>query len=105
MGLRIVAAVLLVVAIALAWPAIRHVREQPPPPPPTVRLALAAPPGAELGSGDDALDAAISPDERSVVFVATTDGIPRLWRRALDTDRAESLNGTEGAQQIGRAHV
>jgi eukaryotic-like serine/threonine-protein kinase len=98
MTLRIVAASLLVIALLLAWPAVRHLREQPPSPPPLVRLALAAPPDAELGSGDDALDAAISPDGRSIVFVATTDGTPRLWRRALDGDRAEPLAGTDGAQ-------
>src|SRR5215510_3806161 len=98
MVLRIVAALLLVVAIGLAWPAVRHLRERPPSPTPPVRLSLAAPPGSELGSGDEALDAAISPDDRSMVFVATTDGTPRLWRRAVDADRAESLSGTDGAQ-------
>jgi eukaryotic-like serine/threonine-protein kinase len=43
------------------------------------------------------LDAAIAPDERAIVFVATTDGTPRLWRRLLDGDRAEPLAGTDGA--------
>jgi serine/threonine-protein kinase len=98
MTLRVIAAALLVIAIALAWPAVRHLREQPPAPAPLVRLALAAPADAELGSGDDPLDAAISPDGRSIVFVATTDGTPRLWRRTLEGDRAEPLAGTDGAQ-------
>jgi len=95
--LRIAATALLIVAIALAWPAVRHLRERPPAPPPSVRLSFAPPPGAELGSGDEALDAAISPDERAIVFVATTDGTPRLWRRLIDSDRAEPLAGTDGA--------
>ena len=95
---RVIALAALIIAIALAWPAVRHLREQPPLPPPLVRLALAAPPDAELGSGDDPLDASISPDGRTIAFVATTDGTPRLWRRALDADRAEPLAGTDGAQ-------
>jgi hypothetical protein len=32
------------------------------------------------------------------VFVATSDGTARLWRRALDEARAEPIAGTEGAQ-------
>jgi eukaryotic-like serine/threonine-protein kinase len=96
--IRSIAVALFVIAIALAWPAIRHLRERPPAPPPSVRLSLAPPPGAELGSGDEALDAAISPDERAIVFVATTDGTPRLWRRLIDGERAEPLAGTDGAQ-------
>jgi eukaryotic-like serine/threonine-protein kinase len=95
---RIVVAALVIVVMALAWPAVRHWRERPLAPPPSVRLSFAAPTGAELGSVDDALDAAIAPDERTIVFVATTDGTPRLWRRLVDSDRAEPLAGTDGAQ-------
>jgi dipeptidyl aminopeptidase/acylaminoacyl peptidase len=86
------------VVLALSVPAVRHLREQPPPPPPTLHLSFAPPAGAELGSGDDGLDAAISPDERSIVFVATAGGTSRLWRYTLATGRAEPLTGTEGAQ-------
>lgn len=95
---RIVGAAIVIVVIALAWPAVRHLRERPPAPPPSVRLSFAPPPGTELGSGDEALDAAIAPDERAIVFAATTDGMPRLWRRLVDGDRAEPLAGTDGAQ-------
>jgi Tol biopolymer transport system component len=84
--------------LGLAIPAVRHLREMPPPPPPTLELTLGAPPGTELGSGDEPLDAAISPDERRVVFVATGAGVTMLWRRALDSGQAEALPGTEGAQ-------
>jgi len=93
--------ILIALAVALAGlaiPAVRHFREVPPPPPPTLALTLAPPPAAELGSGDDALDAAISPDERSIVFVATRAGTTMLWRRSLDSDNATPLTGTEGAQ-------
>ena len=91
-------AVVAVAAIALAFPALRHLREAPPPPSPAIRAAFLAPPGTELGSGDDVLDAAISPDQRQIVFVATTGGTAALWRRALDSDRAERIAGTEGAR-------
>jgi Tol biopolymer transport system component len=78
--------------------AIRHLQEIPPPVPASIRLSLSAPPGAELGSGEDTLDAAISPDERQIVFVATSSGTSQLWRRAIDSERAESIPGTDGAQ-------
>ena len=94
-------------ALALLVPAVSHLREQPPPPPPAVRLFLSAPPGTELGAGDAALDAAISADQRQIVFVATHDGstnraaagTTQLWRRRLDAERADPIAGTEGAEQ------
>ena len=89
---------LALIALGLAIPAVRHFRETPPPPPPPVRLTLGAPSGTELGSGDEPLDAALSPDERHIVFVATRDGQSLLWRRRLDDERAEALRGTDGAQ-------
>ena len=93
-GIALVCATALALAVV---PLVRHYRETPPPPPPSVRLSLTAPPGAELGAGDDVLDAAISPDGREMVFVATVNGVVQLWRRAFDTESAEALNGTEGA--------
>jgi len=92
-GLAIVA----LAAIALAFPAFRHLREVPPSNP-AIRAAFSAPPGSLLGFGDDTLDAAISPDGRQVVFVATTNGTAALWRRALDSERAERIPGTDRAQ-------
>jgi Tol biopolymer transport system component len=84
--------------VGLSIPVVRHLREVAPPPPPPLTLTLGAPAGAELGSGDEPLDAAISPDERHIAFVATRAGTTTLWRRTLDSDRAEPLAGTEGAQ-------
>jgi Tol biopolymer transport system component len=84
--------------IGLAFPAVRHLREVSPPPPPSLKLTLGAPPGTELGSGDEPLDAAISPDERQIVFVATREGMTMLWRRSLASDRADPIAGTERAQ-------
>jgi Tol biopolymer transport system component len=77
---------------------VRHLREQPPPPPPVVRLAFPAPPGTELGAADEPLDAAISPDQRQVAFVATANGVTRLWRRALESVEAEAVPHSEGAR-------
>ena len=88
-------AIALVAVIAiLGLPALRHLREAPPPVQLPLRFSLAAPAGAELGAGDDILDAAISPDERQIVFVATTDGTARLWLRELRSDRCGAVTGT-----------
>ncbi len=42
---------------------------------------------------------AISPDGRSLAFVADHDGQPALWVRPLDTANAHALPGTEGARR------
>ena len=99
MLLRLAAVVLAVAVALLAWPAVQHLREVPPPSPLPIRLTLGAPAGTELGSGDEPLDAAISPDERQIVFVATSAGTTALWHRGLESDQAKVLGGTEGAQQ------
>jgi len=61
-------------------------------------FALPAPDGGELGSGDEVLDAALSPGGESIAFVATADGATSLWRRRLADDRAGAIPGTEGAR-------
>ena len=97
-GWRIATAALLVVAALLAWPLIQRYREPPPPPPPTVRASFDAPPGTELGTGDDGFDAAVSPAGDEIVFVATANGRTQLWRRRVDSERAAPLAGTDGAR-------
>lgn len=89
--------VLLGVVALVAWPAVRRLLDDPPAPPPALRLTFPGPAGAALGAGADALDAAISPDERAVAFVATSNGEPALWQRRLDSDTATALAGTGGA--------
>jgi Tol biopolymer transport system component len=91
-------AIALAAVAILAVPAARHFRERPPEPSPLIRLSLSAPSGTELGFGDDVLDAAISPDERQIVFVATKGGLTQLWRRGLNEERAAPIAGTEGAR-------
>ena len=88
----------IVLLVAASVPVVRYLRRPPPPPPPPVRLAFDAPPGTELGAGDEPLDAAISPDGRQIAFVATTRGIARLWVRRLDAQSATPIAGTDGAQ-------
>ena len=45
----------------------------------------------------DPVSLAISPDGQKIVFVATSDGRPRLWVRSLDSVPARPLAGTDYA--------
>lgn len=91
------AAACAVVAALLAWRLAVELRRPPAPLPPAVRLVLSPPEGAVLGAADLVLDAVMSPTNDEVVFVATLDGVSRLWRRELSTDRATPLAATESA--------
>jgi eukaryotic-like serine/threonine-protein kinase len=86
------------VVALLAWPLVQRWREPPPAPPPVVRVPFIAPPGTELGVGDDVLDAAISPAGDVIAFVATEKGRSQLWQRRVDGETASALAGTEGAR-------
>ena len=88
---RLVAAALFVALVALAIPSIMRLRETPPADAPEMRVDLIMPANAAPTSF------AISPDGRRLVFVASTDGPPRLWLRPLDGVTAQPLAGTEGA--------
>jgi serine/threonine protein kinase/Tol biopolymer transport system component len=57
-----------------------------------IRLDIATPPTADPGS------LAISPDGRKIVFVATSDGVSKLWLRSLESSNAAPLAGTDGAE-------
>ena len=94
---RATAIVCAVVAAVLAWRLVAIWRQPPPPPPPSVHLHFQPPPGAILGAGEDTLDAVVSPAGDEVVFVATTAGSARLWRRPLAAATATPIPGTEGA--------
>ena len=72
---------------ALAVPALRHLRQTPSP---EMRVEITTP------ATDAPLDFALSPDGRSLVFVASGDGPSRLWLRPLDQTEARPLAGTEG---------
>ena len=78
-----------VVVVALAIPALRHLRETPPP---ETRVEIVTP------ATDDPVSFALSPDGRQIAFVASGDGASRLWLRSLATTTAQPLMGTEGAR-------
>jgi len=87
------AAVPVVFAVALAALAFVHFREQPPPPPEPARFQIPLPDKATPAAFPNPT---ISPDGRRVVFPAVTEGVARLWVRALDQLDPRPLTGTEG---------
>ena len=52
-----------IAAVALAIPAVRHLRETPPPAPPETRVEIVTP------ATDQPTSFALSPDGRQIVFV------------------------------------
>jgi Tol biopolymer transport system component len=81
-------AVAALVLLALAVPAVQHLREIPPP---ETRVDIVTPATAEPTSF------ALSPDGRQIVFVASGQSGAQLWLRSLATATAQPLAGTEGA--------
>jgi Tol biopolymer transport system component len=81
-------AVAAALAVALAIPTVRHLRETPSP---ETRTEIVTPATA------DPTSFALSPDGRQIVFVASDDGTPRLWLRSLAATTARPLPNTEGA--------
>jgi Tol biopolymer transport system component len=82
-------------AIAVAAVALTAVWRRPPAPSPApeMRLELSTPPTT------DPVSVAISPDGRRIVFVASDNGVPRLWMRALNATEAQPLQNTAHASQ------
>jgi Tol biopolymer transport system component len=64
---------------------------RPPAPAAEMRVDIATPPTT------DTVSMAISPDGQKVVFVAISEGRSRLWLRALSSDAARPLEGTDRA--------
>ena len=77
-------------AVALAALATVHFREKAPEPP-EMRVDITTPPTSASS------EFALSPDGKSIVFVASGDGPRRLWLRRLDQTTAQPLPGTEDA--------
>jgi serine/threonine protein kinase len=59
--------------------------------PPEMRVEITTPPTT------DVVSIALSPDGEKLVFVASSDGRPRLWLRSMSTGSARPLAGTDGA--------
>src|SRR5262245_15372026 len=83
-------AALAVVTFVAGWAMLRDARRIPPMH--EMRVDVATPPTR------DPVSLAISPDGRSIVFAATTEGRSRLWLRSLDATAARQLTGTEDAR-------
>jgi len=84
------AAIVAVVSLLVPWRQ-PQIQERP------LQFKIDPPPRTEflLGAGGGN---AISPDGRTLVFVAASAGNPKLWVRPLDSTVARELPGTEGAQ-------
>jgi Tol biopolymer transport system component len=88
--LSALALITLIAAVSVLW--VFRSAFYSAPPAPEMRLDINTPPTNVPGS------LAISPDGRTIAFVATAEGQSRLWLRVLDTATARPLPGTEGAQ-------
>jgi serine/threonine protein kinase len=86
-----VAAAVAVVSVGLGLVAFRHVTEEPP----RVLKSSVLPPERATFKADSL--PALSPDGRTLAFVATVDGNDELWVRELDSLNARALPGTDGA--------
>jgi hypothetical protein len=75
-------------AVALAIPALKHLREATPT---EIRTEIHV--SGQVGA---AVGMALSPDGKQIVFVETTAGVSRLMLRALAASSAQPLPGTEG---------
>jgi len=62
-----------------------------------IHFQVNPPQGAEFPSGVGGGGSAISPDGRTLAFVAVSGGVPKLWVKPLDSVNARELAGTEGA--------
>jgi Tol biopolymer transport system component len=92
-GMTALAGAAVIAAIALAIPAVRHLREAPPTSPLETRVDIVTP------ATTHPTDFALSPDGQQIVFSASGDGASRLWLRSLATTTARPLAGTEGARR------
>jgi len=82
----IVAAVLLISTLVVAWVAF-----QPVAPPPIQKLSMLPPREARIST------LALSPDGQHLAFRATSAGKTMLWIRAMDSATASPLPGTDDA--------
>jgi eukaryotic-like serine/threonine-protein kinase len=89
----IIAAASVIATIVGFWSA----RQKPLVEEQSLQFRIVPPPGAELLIGPGG-GSTISPDGRTVAFLATSGGSPKLWLRPLDSLEARELAGTEGAQ-------
>jgi Tol biopolymer transport system component len=82
-------------AVSLLSASLALLIPRPRSPQPVVQTSVLPPEKASFSFGDGPM--ALSPDGRSVAFVAEADGKKTLWVRPLGVLAAQSLAGTEGA--------
>ena len=63
----------------------------------TTRFVMEPPPGATIGVAENRVRLALSPDGRSVAFLASAEGRSQIWVRRLDQLAATPVEGTDGA--------
>src|SRR5262245_35972955 len=85
---------LVVAALAVGWGAWMRRSSEPPLP---VKLDVSPPEGTRFGSIGSRGGSAISPDGRTLAFVATAKGETLLYVRPLESLEARALPGTEQA--------
>lgn len=90
-GRLVRSAALVVAAAVLAVSAWAVGRRTAAPVPPEMRLEITTPPTTDPAS------LAIAPDGRRLAFVASDDGVPRLWMRSLASPSASPIAGTDHA--------
>jgi serine/threonine protein kinase len=85
----------LVIGVLLAWGATRLFTTHHDNPP--VRLQLVPPDGIQAFSHPEQPNLALSPDGRTLCFVAIQGGASSLFLRRLDSDDVRKVEGTNGA--------
>jgi serine/threonine-protein kinase len=78
-----------VLLLSAAWGWLRT------PPEPPLHVSIPPPPGTSFIQNP--LWAALSPDGRTVVFAATSEGTTHLYRRPVDGFRVEAIEGSDDA--------
>ncbi len=78
-------------AVTLALAAVWIMALRPDPAAPEARVEITTPSSAAPSS------VAISPDGRTIAFIATSQGQSRLWLRSLASDSSRAVAGTDGA--------
>jgi serine/threonine-protein kinase len=68
-----------------------------PPPQPVSRLVINLPPGQQLAGLESGPVVALSPDGTQLAYVARQSGNQQLYLRAMDSQDAKPIPGTEGA--------
>jgi Tol biopolymer transport system component len=96
-GLILRVGALLLVAIVTGL-AIWNLKPTPTAPPkPVSRFTITLPPGEQLAGLDLGLAVALSPNGSRLAYVARQGGIQQLYLRAMDSQEARPIPGTEGA--------